>query len=162
MPSHRSRRPTRVSTSGVAIAAPAGRLGPTARASDGFSLIEAMVAMTVLTIVVLGLAQVVGVGIVSDKASYDVTVATAEAAAKLEELRSSEFWALMPGGSLDSDVAGYSDNIDTNTDGAADFGRRWQIANILGGKQLEVRVTSYLTSVGPPKSASMSTVVAER
>lgn len=128
----------------------------------GFSLIEALVALFILTIIALGLGQVIGLGMLSNKAADDLTQATTLSADKLEELRASEYWALTAGGSLDTAEEGYSDSPDIDGDGTAEFERRWQITEQTGGKRLEVRTLSLNNTIGNGRQATIATVVAER
>jgi prepilin-type N-terminal cleavage/methylation domain-containing protein len=128
----------------------------------GFSLIEALVALFILTIIALGLGQVIGLGMLSNQAADDLTQATTLSADKLEELRASEYWALDEGGSLDTAREGYSDSPDIDGDGTAEFERRWQITDQTGGKRLEVRTLSLNNTIGNGRQATIATVVAER
>lgn len=128
----------------------------------GFTLIEALVTLFILTIVSLSMAQMIGMGLMVDANSEDLTSATALSSNKLEELRSGDYDNLTAGGDLTSDTAGYFDSPDLNGDGRADFTRRWVIADQPGGKSIQVRVIAVLDIVGPAREATMATVVAER
>lgn len=127
----------------------------------GFSLVEAVVAIFILTIVALSLGQVVGMGVLSNRVAEDLTQATALASTKLEALRASDYDGLVAGGSLDEDLDGYADSPDVDGDGTADFTRRWSIADQTGGKILQVRVLATLSAIGPAKSATVATVMAD-
>jgi len=128
----------------------------------GFSLVEALVAIFILTIIALGLGQVIGLGMLSNQAADDLTQATSLAADKLEEMRSSEYWALAAGGSLDDSSSGYSDSPDLDGDGVAEFERRWRVTLQTGGKLIEVRTISLNNTIGNGRQATMATLVAER
>ncbi len=129
---------------------------------EGFSLVEALVAVFILTVVSLSLAQMIGLGMLSDKSSTDLTGATVLSTDKIEELRGSDYVSLFQGGSLDSDSSGYFDTADVDNDGTIDFTRRWKIIDQAGGKTLEVRVIAMVEGLGPVREATMATVVAER
>ncbi len=129
---------------------------------DGFSLVEALVAVFILTMVSLSLAQMIGLGMLTDKSATDLTTATALSADKIEELRVSDYSGLIAGGALDSNSSGYFDTTDVDTDGTDDFTRRWQITDQTGGKTLEVKVIALIEGLGPVREATMATVVAER
>lgn len=129
---------------------------------DGFSLVEALVAVFILTMVSLSLAQMIGLGMLSDKSSTDLTGATALSTDKIEELRGGDYSALFEGGSLDSNSSGYFDTTDIDSDGVVDFTRRWKITDQTGGKTLEVTVIAMVEGLGPVREATMATVVAER
>jgi prepilin-type N-terminal cleavage/methylation domain-containing protein len=122
----------------------------------GFSLIEVLVAIGIIVVLVTSVSQLFAVATRSNVDARVRTAATLLATEKLEELRELAFGfdsqgatltdvttdtsaavmtaggtGLMPGGSLDQNVAGYSDSLDLfgrRTDLArADFVRRWAI-----------------------------------
>ncbi len=129
---------------------------------NGFTLVEALISIFILTLVALSLGQLLGVGMLSDKAAGDTTQATTLAGAKLEELRNGDYGDLIAGGSLHNDLDNYSDSVDANSDGNDDYRRRWSIADQDGGKTVVVRTTALQDSIGPAKSVTMATVVGER
>jgi prepilin-type N-terminal cleavage/methylation domain-containing protein len=131
-------------------------------AEGGFTLIEALVALFILSIVSLSMAQMIGMGLMVDANSEHLTSATTLSVNKLEELRNSDYASLTAGGDLTSDSNGYFDAPDLNGDGTADFTRRWVITDQAGGKSIQVRVIARLDIVGPKREATMATVVAER
>jgi len=129
------------------------RLG---HAEGGFSLIEVLVAIGVIVVLVTSLSPLFAVATRSNVDARARTAAALLATEKLEELRELAFGfdsqgatltdvttdtspavmagggtGLMPGGSLDQNVAGYSDYLDLfgrRTDLArAGFVRRWAI-----------------------------------
>ncbi len=53
----------------------------------GMSLIEALISLVILTVVFMGIAQMIGVGVLVNRASSDVTRVTALAESRLEQLR---------------------------------------------------------------------------
>lgn len=130
--------------------------------SAGFSLVEALVATFILTLVALSLAQLIGIGMLSNKTALDLTQATSLSGAKLEQLRSGDYSSLVAGGSLVTSNVGYFDLVDADGDGNSDYVRRWSITDQPGGKLIQVQVTSNTAAIGPAKSATMATVVASR
>lgn len=130
--------------------------------SAGFSLIEALVATFILTLVALSLAQLIGIGMLSNKTALDLTQATSLSGAKLEQLRNGDYFSLVAGGSLATSTVGYFDQVDADGDGTNDYVRRWSITDQPGGKLVQVQVTSNTAAIGPVKSATMATVVASR
>ena len=130
--------------------------------SAGVSLVEALVATFILTVVALSLAQLIGIGMLSNKTALDLTQATSLSGAKLEQLRSGEYSSLVAGGSLVASNVGYFDLVDADGDGNSDYVRRWSITDQPGGKLVQVQVTSNTAAIGPSKSATMATVVAIR
>jgi len=98
----------------------------------GFSLIECVIAIVVVTVGLLGVAALAAVAIQSETFAFNSSSAAALAASKMEELKAG---ALNNGGSLTSNTNGYSDSPN------AYFYRRWQIANgPAGTKEISVVV----------------------
>jgi len=129
---------------------------------SGFTLIEALVTLFILTIVSLSMAQMIGMGLMANANSEHLTSATTLSANKLEELRSSSYSSLTAGGDLTGDSSGYFDSPDLDGDGSPDFTRRWAIADQPGGKSIQVRVIASLDVSGPAREATLATVVAAR
>lgn len=138
---------------------PAGTPAPGGQ--DGFSMIEALVAIFILTLLALSLGQVLGMGIATNASSDEITHATALATTKLEELRSGDYDALVDGGALDEDIDDYWDAIDEDSDGLTDYTRRWQISDQGGGKLIQVQAASAARGIGIAKVATMATIVAD-
>ena len=132
------------------------------RDAAGFSLVEALVAVFILTLIALSMAQLIGLGILADRTSDSVTEATTLSTRKLEQLRNQDYDLLVAGGDVDNNVKDYWDTVDTNGDGNADYTRRWRITDQGGGKLIEVRVVANVAAIGPAKDALMATIVADR
>jgi len=126
----------------------------------GFSLVEALVTIFIMGIVLLGIAQLIGVSVHLKRASEDVTSATALAEQKLEELKNVDYDTLAAGGSITGDLPGFFDSPDLDGDGTAEFTRRWQVLDLGSGKVMRVRVLSNLAAYGPAKESNMSVLVA--
>jgi prepilin-type N-terminal cleavage/methylation domain-containing protein len=107
----------------------------------GFSLVETLVAVTILAVALASLAQLFGVAAAANQRARRTTVASILARQKMEELRSLA-WDAAPGpsptGTLETEVAGYSDFLDARgqpfdspaaADGVA-FVRRWSIERL--------------------------------
>lgn len=127
----------------------------------GFSLVEALVALFMIGLLLLGIAQMMGTSLQLQKASEDLVGATALAEHKLEELRNEDYVTLAAGGSLGADSVGYFDSPDVDGDGNAEFNRRWQITDLGPGKIVRVRVMSLLGALGPAKDSTLMTLVAQ-
>ena len=103
----------------------------------GMSLVEVSVAIGILSIAIVAIAQLLGVATRSNLGSRDTTYTTTLAAQKLEELRSTPNLNLSPANSLADNVAGFVDYIDqfgqpyierANPQVATIYTRRWAIA----------------------------------
>jgi type II secretory pathway pseudopilin PulG len=98
------------------------------RSSKGFTLVEAVVAATLVATAAVVLAQLVALGATQSASHRDTSAALVAAQSKLEELRSVT-WnytipgsdvALSPAGALFTDTPGYVDH-------APLFVRRWAV-----------------------------------
>jgi type II secretory pathway pseudopilin PulG len=90
------------------------------RASEGFTLIETIVAMFIFAVGILSLAALMAaVALSTDRGRYAST-ATLLATEKLEDLNryaaASQAASVEAGGRLDSDVAGYFDSVQVQSD----------------------------------------------
>jgi prepilin-type N-terminal cleavage/methylation domain-containing protein len=116
----------------------------TERNDEGFSLIEVMVAIVILTVGLLSLAQMMVVATNSNNLSGRMTSCSALAKEQLERLKAAPFYTnpqalvrnplLAAGGDIDNTVGGYSQLFDTEgipaAAGAPMFEVRWQIADV--------------------------------
>lgn len=123
------------------------------RAERGFSLLEAMLAMAIVLLVLLSVAQLFAVGAAVNRAAEDITQVTTLASDKLEELKIVDYDDLDPGGSLDADVAGYFDLPDVEGDGETDYTRRWMITDLGDRSLIEVRVVGEFAPTGNVKES---------
>ena len=123
----------------------------------GFSLIEVMVAIVILTVGLLSLAQMMVLATNSNSLSGRMTSASALAKEQLERLKAAPFYidpatltrnpVLLDGGDLDAPGgAGYAQLYDQNgapVAGAGQFEVRWEIETIptaLPLEMVEIRV----------------------
>jgi len=118
----------------------------TQRKDEGFSLIEVMVAIVILTVGLLSLAQMMVVATHSNQLSGRMTSCSALAKEQLERLKAAPFYtnpAALPltpnpilapgGGDLSATVGGYSQLYDPEgipTAATGMFEVRWSIANV--------------------------------
>lgn len=129
---------------------------------QGFSLLEILVALFVVSLILVGIAQLIGFAVYVHSTAEDLTQTTALAADKMEELRDMSYAALVPGGSVDSDIPGFFDNPDIDADGTGDYTRRWEINDLVTHKRIRVRTISFLAKIGPPKDAIVVALVAPK
>ena len=106
--------------------------------NPGFSLIECIVAIFIITVGLLAVASLATVATQTETFAYNSTEATTLATSKMEELKAG---VLVNGGSLISNESGYFDTPDFN------FYRRWKITNdVAGTKKVTVTVVSQVDS----------------
>ena len=110
-----------------------------ARSEAGFSLVETMVASLVLTIGLVGMAQLLAVATIMHSDARQATTGTVLAQAKLDELMKVDFSlnsTVALGGSIASNMAPYFDQPSTTMD------RRWRVTPgpVAGTRLLEVTV----------------------
>jgi hypothetical protein len=129
-------------------------------AAAGFTLVEALVAMFVTTLILLTIAELMITGLYVHRSATDVTETTALAQERLEELRNTRYELLTPGGSIVVNTAGFSENIDVDGDGVDDYSRRWEVVDLGDRKEIRVRAISLLMTMGPPKEATLHLILA--
>ena len=116
--------------------------------------------MFVTTLILLTVAELMITGLYVHRSATDITETTALASERLEELRNSEYDLLLPGGSIAVNSAGFSDNIDVDADGVDDYTRRWEVLDLGDRKEIRVRAISLLSTMGPPKEATLHFLMA--
>lgn len=133
---------------------------PCAPLQAGFTLVEALVAMFVTTLILLTIGELMITGLYVHRSAADVTETTALAQERLEQLRNIRYDSLAPGGSIAVNAAGFSENLDIDGDGVDDYSRRWEILDLGDRKEIRVRAVSLLITMGPPKEATLHLIVA--
>ena len=124
--------------------------------SDGFSLIETLLAMFLLSLALLFVAPLFVYARKATAASGDIGSTGAIAVRRMELLRQTPFLGLTAGGSLTNDVAGFFDNS------TAGYGVRWLVtddANPAVIKTIQVRVVSTRAVLGVAKVVTLSAVM---
>jgi len=127
----------------------------TLRDKKGFSLVEFMIAISILGIGLLALAGLQSTAIRGNRTSKDVTSAILLAEKKMEELKNTSFTALANGTFNDSN------NPLTSTGGTGGiFTRSWTISTYSGSTYMkQITITITWTEGGLSKSASLDTVI---
>jgi len=100
---------------------------PARSSEEGFTLVEALIAMVILMVGLAAISNLMIVSATSNTAANLSTASTAAATAQMEVLKSQSFTALTPGGNLTSPAPGYFQA----TQGVTGVGRvdvRWVIA----------------------------------
>jgi prepilin-type N-terminal cleavage/methylation domain-containing protein len=94
----------------------------------GFTLIEVLFAMVILTVALVSMAELMAITIRMQMMGRNETAAIRLVQSKIDELVAVDFAnaTVNVGGNLDADVTNYNDNP------APGFHRRWQIAAIAG------------------------------
>jgi len=131
-----------------------------ASSDAGFTLVEALVAMFVTTLILLTIAELMITGLYVHRSATDMTETTALAQERLEELRNTQYDLLAPGGSIAVNAAGYSETIDIDGDGVDDYSRRWEVVDRGDRKEIRVRTIALLITMGPPKESTLYLIVA--
>jgi prepilin-type N-terminal cleavage/methylation domain-containing protein len=123
----------------------------TQRNEEGFSLIEVMVAIVILTVGLLSLAQMMVVATNSNNLSGRMTSCSTIAKEQLERIKAAPFHSdpqtllrnpvLVAGGDTNATVGGYSQLYDEQgipTNGPGMFEVRWQITDVPTGLPYEM------------------------
>jgi prepilin-type N-terminal cleavage/methylation domain-containing protein len=145
---------------------PAPRRGPSLRRRRGFTLIELMVAIVLITVGLIGSAALMATSLRYQRGAASREEMLSLGEAKLDELRSYQNATvasglrsrLAIGGSLTSSVSGYSDNVSGPT--GKPYVRRWQITNgTIRTRQVQVRVEpAYADTYAAPR-VELSTLI---
>lgn len=115
----------------------------------GFSLIECVFAIVILTVGLLAVAALASVAVKRETFAYKTSETSTLAASKIEEIKAGN---LLVGGSLASDVTGYSDVPNF------EYSRRWQISDGPSGtKQVTVVVFPQVSK--DAKTAQITTLI---
>ena len=124
---------------------------PIGRKASGFSLLECVFAILILTIGMLAVVGLAATATQTELSSYRSTQATTLAVSKIEELKSAQ--TLTNGGSLTANISGYHDAPDL------EYYRRWQISDgPAGTKRVTVVVVPQLGS-SRIRKAEISTLI---
>lgn len=140
-----------------------------ARARRGFSLIELVIALLMLTFGLLSLASAMASTIVGQRVSSSRGELTVVAESKLDELRGIGSTvatdplraALDVGGSVTTATAGYADTVVTADNRS--YQRRWVIANgVAGTRKVTIRVFPISRQRNELRFESYTTLIALR
>jgi len=124
----------------------------------GFTLVEVLVAMVLLTVGLVSVAEMMAVTLRMQMLGRNETASIRLVQSKIDELVAVNFTnaSVAVGGSLTSNVANYND---TPTDG---YTRRWQIAAIAGEtrvRTLTVRVVPISTDARTTAQVELTTII---
>jgi prepilin-type N-terminal cleavage/methylation domain-containing protein len=129
----------------------------TTGSDQGFTLLEILVAVTLLAVVVLAVAPMFVMAVERTAAGADLGRVGALAVERMELLRGVPLDSLPAGGSLVSDVSvGGTPYFDGSEPG---YSVRWQVvdnATPVGGKRLTVRALTLRQVSGVPKETTLS------
>jgi prepilin-type N-terminal cleavage/methylation domain-containing protein len=123
------------------------------RRGDGFTLVETLLALSLLGVGVVATAPLFVVAIQDNAMGADSGAAAALAVERMEQLRAVDCDALVAGGDLASDVTGYFDATDPA------FVVRWEVsdnASPAGSKTVRVRAVSLRQIRGQPKQVTLA------
>ena len=123
----------------------------------GFTLLEMLIAVTLLAVVILAIAPMFMMAAERSAAGADMGLVGALAVETMESLRAEPISNLSAGGSLVSDTSlGSTPYFDASEPG---YIVRWQVtdnATPVGGKRLTVRALALRQVSGVPKEVTLS------
>jgi prepilin-type N-terminal cleavage/methylation domain-containing protein len=128
----------------------------------GFSLLETMIALLIMLMILLSVAQLFGMSVAVNKAADDITLVTSLASEMVERLKFQGYDALTAGGSLVTDTTGFFDSPSVDEDVAAEFTRRWLVTDNGDSMQIQVRVVATSQAQGLTKETTVTAIVADR
>ena len=114
------------------------------RDERGFTLIEVLIAMVILTIAMVSMAELMAITLRMQMMGRNETAAIRLAQSKIDQLINLNFTTNTTtnvGGSLTADTAGYFDTADAN------FKRRWTIAAIAGETKVRTLTVRVIPNV---------------
>ncbi len=132
-----------------------GRIVSMVRSDNGTSLLEVLLALVLIAMGALSVAPMFVSSAGANASGADISSLTSIATAHMESFRATAFHNLIPGGSLTSDIAGYSDTTDP------DAVLRWEIIDGGGPTDTKtIRLIAFATRqlTGPRKSVELSTL----
>ena len=108
----------------------------------GFTLIEVLIAMVILTIALVSMAELMAITLRMQQLGRNQTLAMRLAQDKVDELmtRNFAFAQLTVGGSLTADVANHFDVPAAGTAGNLQYRRRWLVEALNQGDTVQVTV----------------------
>lgn len=121
----------------------------------GFTIVEVVVALSLMFVVLMAAAPMFIFAMKENASAGDLGVAGAAAVDRMELLRAVDFNLLVAGGSIASNVTGYSDVSDPEVT------VRWQVAdnaNPVTEKTIQVRAFSSRRPMGRAKSITLMTL----
>ena len=119
--------------------------------SGGFSLIEVMIAMALFSIGLLAVASMQGTNVRNNTTGNITTQASMLARARLEQLKSMDITALVPGDYADPT------NIDADGNPGGIYQRQWRIQSMSPDLR-SVEVTVGWDRLGQRRSVTLTTV----
>jgi prepilin-type N-terminal cleavage/methylation domain-containing protein len=125
----------------------------------GFTLIEVLIAMVILTVALVSMAELMAIMLRMQMMGRNETAAVRLIQSKIDEIVNVNFTTTTTanvGGSLSSDVANYFDTP------ASGFKRRWQISAITGEtkvRTLTVRIVPTVTDRRTNAEVELSTII---
>lgn len=128
----------------------------------GFSLLETMLAMLIMLMILLSVAQLFGMSVAVNKAADDITQVTSLASEMVEQLKARGYDGLTAGGSLSTNATGFFDTPSVDADVNAEFTRRWLLTDNGDHMQIDVRVVAASQLHGATKETTVTSIVADR
>ena len=127
--------------------------------NNGFTLVEVVIALAIMAVSLIATAPMFVYAARENAGGGDRGMVGVLAVERMEQLRGQYFYVLNNGGSLDSNVSGYSDSSNP------DFDVRWVISDKSGApaglKVIVVRALANRAVFGQPKQVTMATTRGE-
>jgi len=126
-----------------------------AKSDTGFTIVEVVVALSLMFVMLMAAAPMFIFAMKENASAGDLGVAGAAAVDRMELLRAVDFNLLLAGGSITSNVTGYSDVSDPEVT------VRWQVADNaspITEKTIQVRAIASRRPMGQPKNITLATL----
>jgi Tfp pilus assembly protein PilV len=125
------------------------------RSESGFTLVEAMIAILILVVGIVAIANLMALAMSSNAVANEGTAAATIATQQLESFKSVQFTALAPGGSTAADVAGFFS--DTPVSGVGNIHTRWSIVAVNADFKFISIVSEATAVLGPARTRAAFT-----
>lgn len=134
-----------------------------ARRADGtgFSLVELLVSLFLISVAILSMASLVSTGTFINYTAANLTSVTTLAARRVAQLSSMRYGQLAAGGSLAADIEGFSASVDVGDDGVNDVTLRWLVTDLGNSKRIDVRADALDTVLAERQSINIVALVAK-
>lgn len=127
----------------------------------GFSLVEMLVSLFLISVAIVSMASMVSTGTFVNYTAANLTSVTTLASQRVAQLSSMRYGDLAAGGSLTADIEGFSASVDIDDDGVGDVTLRWLVTDLGTSKRIEVRADALDAVLAQQQSIDVVALLAK-